>query len=666
MESLDTKLKREDILASDNLCDQIKDDDLIRIGSLCVNDFNADEDSMSDWRERNEKAYEILEHTFKSKSQPWPKAANAKLPLVLNAAIRFNSEAGGELLRGDELVKTEIFGEHIPEKLQRASRVASWMNYQLYHQMDNWDGDMDQLLVVVPILGCVHKKVYFDPISQANISELCLDNVTINQETTSVKKARVSQEFTKDKNDIHEREAFGIWREIDYTADDGEDQTEDGAQEFIEQHRRIDLDGDGYQEPYIVTVHKRTERPVRIVANYRREDILTRDSKVVRIEPNCHFVKYEFVPAYDGSYWALGWGILLGPLNDHINTIINQLLDAGTLANMQGGWISSTVRTKHGDNMFQPGEFKTVKVSGGTLRDSIVPLPIKEPSQTMFALLGLLLEQGQDITSVNDIMQGDQPQANMSAASVMALIEQGKKTFNAIYKRLYRSLKAEFSKLYDLNYQYADAQIYQAFHDNGNVFPQEDFGSAGYDVVPTANPEFSSRVQRMAQAEALMNTLGHPNINDSMVLLDYYSAVLDDEKKAAQYVSVQPNLSPEQVMQEMERAKQQMLDELDVQKGSAERDIKELDREITFLKLQIAQAEAGDKVGTAAAKAEQADYNAFEAALKADLLKLEKEKKEKENEKVEAEIRKIEAEAKAQEEETELLKREASRDTEED
>lgn len=616
----------ETLIKSDNICELLDEKKLGLIGQRVVDDYATDKESMDDWLERNEKAFEIIDHKFEGKSEPWDNAANAKIPLILGSSIKFQSEAGAEIIRGDELVKSEIFGKETEEKYLRSERVKAHMNYQIFHEMENWDGDMDQLLMCLPLIGCIHKKIYFDHITGQNVSELCLGNIFINQEASSPKKARITQLFERDKNAIYEHEVQGLWKKIEYTATD-EEPEEDGIQEFVEQNRRLDLDEDGYEEPYIVTVHEKTAQVVRIKANYRIDNIDFVGKKVARISPLCHFIKYGFVPAPDGTYWSYGWGLLLGPLSDNVNTVVNQLLDAGTLSNQQGGWISSNVRSVKGDTRFKPGEYKTVKVSGGVLKDSIVNLPVKEPSNTMFALLELLMDTAKDFTSVTDVVAGDAPHANMAEGSILALIEQGKKTFNAIYKRIYRSMKLEFKKLFELNAIYTDPGFYAAFFDE-ELDPRADYDFSGYDIIPTANPEFASKTQRIVEAQALMAVKDDPRVNGTMVLRRYVQGVVDNAEIAAEMVPDEPNLTPQQVSEQMELAKQEMMDSNEVR-------TKELDAEITALKLEIA------KIDLAKVQAEAPEKAAM-AAEKTDAAALDKEGKRLENIRKETEIRLVE------------------------
>lgn len=615
MEEYTTGLTLDELAQSKNICDSLSDSDLGKIGARVCRDFQVDADSMDDWRDRNDTAFRLIEHSFEKKSEPWDNAANAKIPLVLNAAVKFQSEAGAEIVKGSEIVKFEIFGKETDDKIDRAKRVQGHMNYQLFHEMENWEGDMDQLLLVLPLIGCMHKKVYFCPVRMQNVSELCLDNITINNSAVSVKSARVTQEFERDKNSIHSNEVLGLWRKIEYTTPNSDDKPEDdGEHKFLEQHRRLDLDGDGYEEPYIVTVEKESEQPVRIVANFKREDVFEVNGRVARIEPNCKFIKFGFIPAPDGGYWDYGWGILLGPLNDNVNTLVNQLLDAGTLANTGGGWRSTSLRISAGDQKFKPGEWKAARAPGGVLKDAFFPLPVREPSQTLFALLGLLIEQAKEFTSVTDVISGEQPQANMAATSVLALIEQGKKTFNAIYKRIYRGLKAEFKKLYDLNLSYTDPMFYRAFHDGDYDF-REDYEDHRWDIIPTANPEFSSKVQRMAIAQSLLAVEQSPYVNSQEVMRIYVQSL--EVPNVDAIVPESPLKTPEMMIQEMEQLKQEILASNDVQKSELDKQIRELDLQIKQMEARAKGVELPFKVEVAMHKADEAESKAEKAKIEA-------------------------------------------------
>ena len=224
---------------------------------------------------------------------------------------------------------------------------------------------------------------------------------------------------------------------------------------MIEQHLYLDLDGDGYQEPYVAIVHKASKQLLRLVPRFFTSSIeFSKDDKILSIKAEQYFTKYPFIPSPDGGFYDLGFGVLLGPLNSSINTIINQLIDAGTMANTAGGFLGRGIKIKGGNSSFAPNEWKPVESSGDDLRKSIVPLPVREPSQVLFTLLSLLINYGERIGGSVDILVGQNPGQNTPAETSRTMAEQGMKIFSGIFKRTYRSLRDEFRKQYRLNHLY--------------------------------------------------------------------------------------------------------------------------------------------------------------------------------------------------------------------
>jgi chaperonin GroES len=339
---------------------------------------------------------------------------------------------------------------------------------------------------------------------------------------------------------------------------------------------------------------------------------------LVAIRPYCHYIRYGFLPPLDNGYWMMGFGVLLGGLNDNVNALVNELLDSGAMANLSGGWMSSAIRMPKGEQTWAKGEWKSVQVLGGVLRDSIVPLPVQAPSQTLFALLEYLIGFGQRLSAVTSIMGGEQPRANMPAASVLALIEQGKKTFQAIWKRVYRSMDLEMKKIAGLNYRYGDVEAYKAFHDRQDVDVIADFEMGGMDFRLVATPEFSSKVERVALAEALLEGMakGLPGVEPKEISRMFVSSLITDEQDLARLMPPEPSKTTQQILEEAEMAKQEAIASAEVQKAQAE-------AQEAGIRLQIAQLQAqvaGVKVQTdqvkAIAGAERAKSGAETAAVK--------------------------------------------------
>jgi len=321
------------------------------------------------------------------------------------------------------------------------------MSYQLLEQMEEWEEETDKLLVALPVAGCMFRKTYYCPVKKRNVSEVKFPtDIVVDYYAKSIESAnRVSDTYDLYPNDIEERIRSGIFSDFEYAEKsersgektDGAGTTEtppasdvDAPHEFIEQHRWWDLDDDGYQEPYIVTVHRATQEVVRIVARYAAEGIeVNEKGRISSIKPIHYITKYGFIPAMDGGFYDIGFGQLLLPANKTINTVINQLLDAGTMSNVQGGFLGKGITLGRGKSAgpltFELGEWKQVNIPGDDLRKGIVPLPMKEPSMVLFQLLGLMIESGEKLSSVSDAMTGVSPGSNVPATSTLALIEQG-------------------------------------------------------------------------------------------------------------------------------------------------------------------------------------------------------------------------------------------------
>jgi chaperonin GroES len=324
---------------------------------------------------------------------------------------------------------------------------------------------------------------------------------------------RITQCLTLYKNDVIERVRGDVYVDVQLATPAGSTQDDDPAYEFLEQHCWYDLDGDGYKEPYVVTVVKETSEVARIVARFDEEGIyLNAKGEVSKIEPVSYWTKYPFMPNPDGGSYDVGLGLLLNPINETINTVLNQMLDAGTLANTGGGFIGNGLKMKGGAAKFAPGEFKPVDAGNGKIADNIYHMQFQGPSPVLFQLLGMLIEAGKDISSVKDILTGEQ-QVNQTATTTLALIEQGLKAFTAIYKRVHRSLKQEFTKLFRLNRLYLQPEDYYRFEDKSEPIYLDDYQGDGTDVAPVSDPNLVSDAQELARAEALMQFKGDPFIN---------------------------------------------------------------------------------------------------------------------------------------------------------
>ena len=508
-----------------NICDDLDESVLAMIGERCRHGFQEDELSMDDWAKSVERGMKLAKQTYEAKNTPWAGAASVKLPLISTATLHFGASAYAELITPGDVVQSHLPGlsplaqaikAETPEEAEqiagqmgammqeRAKRIEKYMNWQLMEQIPEWEGDMDRLLHMLPIVGCVHKKTLYDANEGRPEITLCDPKaIVINQATRATSKARrISERLPiMSENDLVERVRSGMFLDLKYQPMG--DISDGKLYEFIEMHRWYDLDGDGYEEPYVVTLDARTWKVARIVARYEMEGIrVTDDGEIAKIEAVQHYTKYEFFPDPEGGYWTLGWAHFLEPLTASANGLVNQLMDAGSISNTRPGFMSQTVKLQEGGELrFRMGEYKRVKATAGRLADAFYSPPVMEPSQVLFMLLGFITDSARELSSVTDVAMGDIP-PNTPATTVLSMIEQGQKVFSGIHKRIFRAMKAEFQMLYRLNGVYVDPNEYQQLL-NQAADPRQDFNPTDMDVIPTASPELSSRHQRRSQAEAL-------------------------------------------------------------------------------------------------------------------------------------------------------------------
>jgi chaperonin GroES len=561
-------LKLFNYAAKPNIAKELSESDLNTIASDVWEGYEIDENSRTEWWKQNQEAMKLAKQIKEPKSFPWQNAANVKYPLITTAALQFNARAYPEIVQSHEIVKARVIGAD-PEgfKHERANRVSSHMSYQLSEEMEEWEEETDRLLIVLPILGMYYRKTYFCPIKKRNVSEThSPEYVVVHNKARNLETARrVSHRVYLYENDIYEAQQKGLWLNVDLGQPDDEEERndDDGRFEFIEQHCFIDLDDDGYKEPYIATIHKQTKKIVRIKARYKSTGIEYgpkiggTGTVIKRIEPVHYFTKFSFMPDPEGNYHDIGFGILLEPINEAVNTLTNELLDAGGLANAGGGFIAKGIRLKQsgqsGPIKFELGEWKVVETSIPDLRAGLMPLPVRDPSQVLYLLLGTLIDAGRDISSVKDVLTGEKPGENVSATTVLALVEQGLKVFSAIYKRIYRSLTKEFKKLFVLNAENLNPRQYFTVLDEPMEILQSDYNQKDLDIKPVADPHIVSNAQKLALAQALMAVSGRPGVNEYELTKIYVDAIghgyknrmLYNEEKWAEIQQQQQQPDPE-------------------------------------------------------------------------------------------------------------------------
>ena len=503
------------------------DEELSSLGQVMMNDINLDLNSRIEWEERNERANKLALQVVEKKTFPWPGASNVKFPLITIAAMQYHSRAYPALISNNEVVKCKVYGKDDDGEMhKRADRISRHMTYQVMEEDEGWEENTDKTLLVQAISGTAIKKSYFDPVKGHNVSELVLPNdFVVNYYTKSIPESpRVSHRILLSSNDLHERQVRGLFLKINdeppptTPAQSMLTNAREDAQgvrmptgdpdtpfEFFETHFWHDFDEDGYKEPYIAYIRRDTSKIYRIVARYFEDSIEYHNGEIIRIKPEQYFTKYGFVPSPDGGFYDLGYGVLLGPTNDSVNTIVNQLIDAGTMSVTGGGFLGRGVKIKGGDYSFKPHEWKRVDSTGDDLRANIFPLPIRDPNGVSFQLLQLLINYGERIAGATDIMTGVSPGQNTPAETSRNTMEQGMKVFNGIYKRTWRAMKEEFQKLYRLNQLYLPSEPVEFEYNNelSFVFP-DDYSMDMKLVKPAADPNVVSDSQRQMQAQAVL------------------------------------------------------------------------------------------------------------------------------------------------------------------
>ena len=504
----------------ENILDDLSKEQKEKIASECKSAFDDDLRSRGEWESNIDDWIALAKQTKQDKTYPWPGASNVKYPLVATAAMQFAARSYPSLVPSNgKVVNSVVIGKDTTgEKYEKAQRVSTYMSYQIMHEMRGWEEDMDKMLMMLPIVGTMFKKTWYDKVEDKIKSKLILPKyLVVNYWTTNLDESeRISEVIHMSPRLLKERQNMGVYAEEDLgdpvaenhlMPDDADTNSKSIPYTIIEQHTFLDLDDDGYAEPYIVTFDYSSGKLLRISRRYLLDDVVLKDDEktIARIKPIQMYTKFGFIPNPDGSFYDIGFGVLLGPINESVNTLINQLVDSGHLHNLQSGFIGKALRVKMGDQSLRPGEWRPVNATADDLRKQIVPLPTKEPSSVLFQLMGTLITSGKELASVAEIFTGKMPGQNTPATTTMATVEQGMKVFTAVYKRIFRALSQEFEKIFDLNKLYTDPNKYITVLDM-EIGP-DDFDKAACDVSPGADPNAASQQEKLMKAQGLMEML---------------------------------------------------------------------------------------------------------------------------------------------------------------
>lgn len=491
-----------------------------KIGQEAKRGFEVDDQSRKQWLEATLEWLKVAKQTVEKKTYPWPDASNIKYPLISTAALQFSARAYPSLVPADkQLVNSRIYGaDKDGSKAVRGDRIAKYMSWQFMEDMCYWEEDTDKMLISLAVCGVMFRKTFYNSVTDKIDSVLVYpENFVVDYYTKTLEKcSRYSEILEMTERDIKERIANGDYCEVKLGSPHQEQDKKRDLQvpttidwttpfKVIEQNTWLDLDEDDVREPYIVTFLKDTGEVLRISPKFVKDDVIMKGKKKIGYKSLCQYTKYGFIPNPDGSFYDLGFGHLLGPLNASANTLLNLLVDAGHLSNLQSGFIGKGLRIKMGQTTFTPGEWKQVNATGDDLRKQIVPLPTQGPSDVLFKLLDLILQSGKELASVAEIFVGKMPGQNTPATTTQTAVEQGMKVFTSIYKRVYRAMDKEFKKVFHLNRLYMDPNTYSKVIDE-DIGP-DDFNEDDYDVCPSADPTSTSQQEKLQKAQALMQLL---------------------------------------------------------------------------------------------------------------------------------------------------------------
>lgn len=512
----------------DNLVDQadlgtnIDSHDIVieKIGQRVLKGYNEDLLSCADWLADVKKVENLTTLKAVRKTKPLPNSSNVKYPLITKACYEFSSRTYPEIIKDGKVVKGHVIGlDFTKDNQDMAERSTDYMNYQLLFEQEEWEKDLDRILNLLPMIGFLCRKTYYDPIRKMIRSDLChYEDLIISSDVKSLDDARrINHVIHLSLNDLIEHKNAEIYcsKPIDKLIVEMSVDELDKPVDIIEQHTFLDLDDDNYAEPYIVTILHKTGEVLRIAPRFDKEAIVTKGGKLLYIDALQLFTDFHFLVSPKGKFQSVGFGILMMHLNESINSILNMLIDSGQLSNLQGGYQDSRLKNLgSGDANSDPGEWKRMKaMAGATIKEGMVPHMYKEPSEVLFKLLGLLIQTGKDLSSSTEVMTGATSADNAKTGAVQALQAQGLKIFTSIQRRIYRSLTSEFKKIFRLDSLYLDEEKYFHVIDQPKVVKKDDFNMKSVHILPVADPNLSSEFQRTSRNQILLAAQQLPGTN---------------------------------------------------------------------------------------------------------------------------------------------------------
>ena len=514
-----------------NLAEFLPDDVIGKLGNDLYGNYRDYKSSRRDWERTYTQGLDLLGFKYENRTEPFQGASGATHPVLAEAVTQFQALAYKELLPADGPVRTQVVGNITPDKTQQANRVKDYMNFELMTNMDGYEPDFDQLLFYLPLAGSAFKKVYFDEVEGKAVSKFVpADDLVVPYTATSLSDAEsVVHVIKMSENELRKQQVAGFYRDIELgSPQDNETDLEKKERELegvtksgkdenvftlLECHVNLDLEGfesvdetgepTGIKIPYIVTIEEGSREVLSIRRNYEIGDPLKKKVS--------YFVHFKFLPGL--GFYGFGLIHMIGGLSRTATAALRQLLDAGTLSNLPAGFKQRGIRIRDDAQSIQPGEFRDVDAPGGNIRDAFMPLPFKEPSQTLLNLLGVVVQAGQRFASIADLQVGD---GNQQAAvgTTVALLERGSRTISAIHKRLYSALKQEFKLLARVFKLYLPPEYPYDVVGGQRVIKQADFDDR-VDIVPVADPNIFSQTQRISLAQTEMQlAASNPTMHD--------------------------------------------------------------------------------------------------------------------------------------------------------
>ena len=494
-----------------NLAEFMTEDDLMNVSSELLGKFEDDKSSRKDWEETYTKGLDLLGFKYDERSQPFQGASGVTHPVLAEAVTQFQAQAYRELLPAGGPVRTQIIGKEDLPKQQQAERVQEFMNYQIMHVMEEYDPELDQMLFHLPLAGSAFKKVYLDNNLGRPVSKFVpADDLVVPYTATDLQSSeRVTHIIKRSLNEVKKMTVSGFYRDIDLQVSTEEDRVldkerdlsgvsktgyEDDNYTLLEIHTDLDLPGfendSGIKLPYIVTIDEGSGKVLSVYRNYRQNDPLFRKDQ--------YFVHFKFLPGL--GFYGFGLVHMLGGLSRTATAALRQLIDAGTLANLPAGFKARGLRIRDDDNPLQPGEFRDVDAPSGDLRAGLLPLPYKEPSQTLFSLLGFVVQTATRFATVADQKIGENLGANAPVGTTMAMMERGTKVMSAIHKRLHYAQKIEFQLLSQIFAEFLPSMYPYEVEGGPPQIKQQDFDGR-VDILPVSDPNIFSVAQRVVMAQ---------------------------------------------------------------------------------------------------------------------------------------------------------------------